>query len=782
MAALLWAAFRRRRVVGRPDRERTERLADPLGGHGDGRDGRDPVRLPGARHLGRPRGDRVARARGALGAGDAATSGGGRCSTPTRCANNWVTTANEIHVPVGRPVLHRAPLDRRHPQLLGAQPAGKRDLIPGYENSLWFRADRPGVYRGQCAEFCGHQHAKMALRRRRRAARQLRAWLVQQRDTRRARRPTAWGSRGQEVFLDSVLRDVPRDRAARRRAAGSVPTSPTSPAGSTHRRRHAAQHARQSGRLDRGSAADQARRQDAAEPAQSVGPERAAGLPGDAPMTVAVPSAPHRAAAGSPRSRRSWSAAGGDLAQEPGLLGLAPRRGPQVDRRAATSSPRSSSSCSAGSRPLLMRTQLARPENTLLGPDRYNQFFTMHGTTMMFLFAVPVMEAMGLYLVPLMIGTRNVAFPRLNAFGYYVYLFGGALPLRRLLPQHRARHRLVQLRAARRAGLRAGQAGGRLVPDGHVHRDRRPGRRGRAHRHDLQAPRAPGMSLNRIPLFVWAMLVTSFMVLFAMPCDRGGEPVAGDGPAGRHPLLQPRRGRRPAALAAPVLVLRAPRGLHHLHPGARARLQHRGDVHAAAGVRLPGAGAVAWSRSASSASASGCTTCSPPGCRSSGASFFTAASMMIAIPSGIQIFCWIATLWAGRPRFKTPLLFVLGFVVTLRDRRPDRRHARVGAARPAGARHLLRRRPLPLRPDRRRGLPALRRVLLLVPQVDRADAGRAARQVELLALLHRLQPDLLPDAPARPRGHAAPGLHLPRRRPAGASSTCWPPSARRPSP
>ncbi len=76
---------------------------------------------------------------------------------------------------------------------------------------------------------------------------------------------------------------------------------------------------------------------------------------------------------------------------------------------------------------LLMRLQLMQPENGILGPDLYNQFFTTHGTTMMFLFAVPVMEGMGIYLVPLMVGTRNVAFPRLNAFGYYVYLIGGIL-------------------------------------------------------------------------------------------------------------------------------------------------------------------------------------------------------------------------------------------------------------------------------------------------------------------------------------------------------------------
>src|SRR3954454_13970904 len=78
----------------------------------------------------------------------------------------------------------------------------------------------------------------------------------------------------------------------------------------------------------------------------------------------------------------------------------------------------------AGLEALAMRVQLARPQNGFLDPDKYNQFFTMHGTTMMFLFAVPVMTAWGLYLVPQMIGTRNLAFPRLNAYGYWVYRIG----------------------------------------------------------------------------------------------------------------------------------------------------------------------------------------------------------------------------------------------------------------------------------------------------------------------------------------------------------------------
>src|ERR671932_2083313 len=71
----------------------------------------------------------------------------------------------------------------------------------------------------------------------------------------------------------------------------------------------------------------------------------------------------------------------------------------------------------AGILALLMRLQLARPENHLLGPDLYNQFFSVHGTTMMFLFAVPIMEGLGLYFVPLMVGTRNVVTLRFNAYG-----------------------------------------------------------------------------------------------------------------------------------------------------------------------------------------------------------------------------------------------------------------------------------------------------------------------------------------------------------------------------
>ena len=115
---------------------------------------------------------------------------------------NWAFTANEIHVPVGRPVvfelLSRDVIHSFWPPNLD----GKRDLIPGDENSIWFQAESAGVYRGQCAEFCGHQHANMAVLVIAEPPERFNDWLVRQRDT--ARTPTdSLALRGQEVFLGS---------------------------------------------------------------------------------------------------------------------------------------------------------------------------------------------------------------------------------------------------------------------------------------------------------------------------------------------------------------------------------------------------------------------------------------------------------------------------------------------------------------------------------------------------------------------------------------------------
>lgn len=113
---------------------------------------------------------------------------------------NWATTANEIHVPVGRPVVFELRSADVIHSLWPPNLNGKRDLIPANENSLWFEAESAGVYRGQCAEFCGHQHAKMAFLIIAEPADSFTTWLERQRDS--ARTPTdSVALRGQEVFL-----------------------------------------------------------------------------------------------------------------------------------------------------------------------------------------------------------------------------------------------------------------------------------------------------------------------------------------------------------------------------------------------------------------------------------------------------------------------------------------------------------------------------------------------------------------------------------------------------
>ena len=307
----------------------------------------------------------------------------------------------------------------------------------------------------------------------------------------------------------------------------------------------------------------------------------------------------------------------------------------------------------------LMRIQLARPENHFLNPDVYNQIFTVHGTTMMFLFAVPIMTAIGIYLVPLMIGTRDVAFPRLNQYGYFVYLIGGILlyvaffmntgpdagwfayvPLSG--PAYSPGKR-VDIWAQMITFTEISALCGAVVIIGTVFK-----------------MRAPGMSLHRMPLFVWAQLVTSFMIIFAMPAVMlASSFLASDRLIDTH-IFNPAEGGDailyqhmfwffghpevyiifiPALGFISSIVVTFSRRQIVGYPAmvlslvATAFLGFGLWVHHMFATPLP----------------------------QLGQSFFTAASMMIAIPSGVQIFCWIATLWAGRINLKTPLLFVFGF-------------------------------------------------------------------------------------------------------------------------
>jgi cytochrome c oxidase subunit 1 len=308
-----------------------------------------------------------------------------------------------------------------------------------------------------------------------------------------------------------------------------------------------------------------------------------------------------------------------------------------------------------------MRLQLARPENHVVGPDLYNQLFTVHGTTMMFLFAVPIMTAFGVYFVPLMVGAKNVAYPRLNAFGYYTFLIGGVF---------------LWVALATNTGPDAGWFS--YVPLAGP--DYSPGKRV-----DVWAQvvtfteisgliaaveiivtvfksRTPGLSLSRLPLFVWSELVMAFMILFAMPWVATGSTLflAMDRLIGTQ-LFNPAEGGDPLLWQHVFWFFGHPEVYIIFIPGLGMVSQivttfSRRQVfgYPAMVLSLVTTGILGFGLWVHHMFATGLPQM--------GSSFFTAASAMIAIPTGVQFFCWIATLWSGRPKLEVPLLFVLGFI------------------------------------------------------------------------------------------------------------------------
>jgi cytochrome c oxidase subunit 1 len=312
---------------------------------------------------------------------------------------------------------------------------------------------------------------------------------------------------------------------------------------------------------------------------------------------------------------------------------------------------------------IVMRLQLAQPSLRLVSPRLYNQLFTMHGTTMMFLFAVPVMQAVATYLVPLMVGARSVAFPRMNAFAYWVFVFGG-----------------IMLFVAFLAGEGPDAGWFAYVPLASL-----PYSPGKGVDYWAQMitftelsglleaiviittivkMRAPGMSLNRMPLYVWGMLVTSVMVLFALPAVM----LSSTGLITDR-LVQTRF--YTPAQGGDVLLWQ------HLfwffgHPEVYLIfIPPLGFISSiiATFTRRPvfGYTAMVLSLIATGFLAFGLwvhhmfATNLPE----LGKAFFTAASLAIAVPTAVQIFCWIASLWRGKLVFRTPLLFVLAFFAIL---------------------------------------------------------------------------------------------------------------------
>lgn len=314
----------------------------------------------------------------------------------------------------------------------------------------------------------------------------------------------------------------------------------------------------------------------------------------------------------------------------------------------------------AGVLALLMRTQLALPLNGFLPQETYNQFFTVHGTMMMFLFAVPAVEALGVLLLPQMLGARDLPFPRLSAYAFWAYLIGGLAFFASLFfglapnggwfmyppltsttwsPGVNADFWLLGIGFIEISAI----AGAIEIIVG------------------ILRTRAPGMTLDKLPVFAWAMLIFAVMIIVAFPSVILATTLMELERALNWPFFDPLRGGDPLLwqhlfwfFGHPevyIIFLPAAGAMSTITPAiARTPL---------VGYRLVVLAMLATGFISFGVWAHHMFTTGMP--RLS-INVFSAASMAVSIPAGVQVFAWIATLAEGKPRFSTAGLFVIGSV------------------------------------------------------------------------------------------------------------------------
>ncbi|HYN64219.1 MAG TPA: cbb3-type cytochrome c oxidase subunit I, partial [Candidatus Limnocylindrales bacterium] len=313
----------------------------------------------------------------------------------------------------------------------------------------------------------------------------------------------------------------------------------------------------------------------------------------------------------------------------------------------------------AGILALLMRTQLALPDSTLIDAGTYNQLFTMHGTVMMFLFAVPIVEAVAVYLLPGMLGARDLPFPRLSAYAFWAYAIGGLaffctvffgaspdggwfmyppLTSKEFSPGRGADWWLLGIGFIEISAI----AGAIELIIG------------------ILFTRAPGMTLMRMPLFAWAMLVTALMIVFAFPAVIAATTLLELERAFDWPFFIAARGGDPLLWQhlfwffghPEVYIIFLPAaGMVSMMVATLAGtplVGYRGVVAALAAVGM--VSLALWAHHMFTA-----------GLGDVPMAVVSAASFIVAIPSGMQVFAWIATFWQGRVFMDTPTLFLLGF-------------------------------------------------------------------------------------------------------------------------
>ena len=309
---------------------------------------------------------------------------------------------------------------------------------------------------------------------------------------------------------------------------------------------------------------------------------------------------------------------------------------------------------------LLIRVQLAVPENDFIGAETFNQLFTMHGTTMIFLVAMPLAVAFFNYIVPLQIGARDVAFPRLNALSFWVFLFGGLylnssflfgaapnaswvgyanLTSTQYSPGSNVDFWVLGLSIV---GLSSLLGGINFVTT-------------------IINLRAPGMTLMRLPLFTWMTFVTSWILVTAIPviavaliflaADRFFATNFFNPMAGGDPVLWQHLFWIFGHPEVYILILPSFGIISDVIPTFSRKPLFGYPIVVYAGILIGFIGWGVWSHHMF-------TT----GLGPIADSFFVASTMIIAIPTGVKIFNWIATMWGGSIRFKTAMLFAIGLV------------------------------------------------------------------------------------------------------------------------
>jgi len=308
---------------------------------------------------------------------------------------------------------------------------------------------------------------------------------------------------------------------------------------------------------------------------------------------------------------------------------------------------------------LMLRLQLGTPNNTLLDPQTYNALFTMHGTTMIFLFVVPVWAGFANYFVPLMIGARDMAFPRLNALSYWLLLAGGIVFYASLFfhPPEAGWTAYTPLSSTAYLPNSGTDAWIYLI-----HLTGLSSLLGAINFYaTISNMRAPGMGWGRLPLFVWAVLVYAILLILALPVVAGAVTLLlTDRHFGTH-FYDPTNGGSPLLWQHLFWFFGHPEVYIMILPGfgavseilpvfARKPIFGYKAV-AAATVVIAFLGMLVWAHHMFA-------TPSPTVVLV----FFMMSSFLIAVPTGVKIFNWIATLWRGTIEFRTPLWFCCAFI------------------------------------------------------------------------------------------------------------------------